>query len=140
MRLGRSQILRAVAPVGACALAMLVAGCGSSTNTNSASYGTAPVKAPPQTPAGTRPAVVVRMQGLRFSPASVHVAAGQTIEWVNRDSVVHNVTSSDGTAIMSGNFGPGKKFEFTAKLAGTFTYYCTIHSTTMKGRIVVGGR
>jgi plastocyanin len=129
--------MRAVATSAACILAAVAAGCGSSSTASTVAYGTAPVVAPPQTPPGTHPAKVVQMKSLRFTAATVRIKLGQTIEWINRDDVIHNVTSEDGTTIQSGNFGPGGKFEYTPKLAGTITFFCTIHPTTMQGRIIV---
>jgi plastocyanin len=121
---------------GACVLAASLAACGSSSSANGPDYGTAPVVPAPQTQPGTHPSKVVRMRALRFTPTTVHVRVGQTVEWTNQDNVVHNVTSSDGLTIQSGNFGPGHKFEFTPKQAGTITYYCTIHPTTMQATVV----
>lgn len=138
MQAGRIKIQRALCAIvvlGACAA--LAAGCGSSTSGNTTGYGTAPAVLPPQTRPGTHPAVVVQMRALRFTPAKVTVAAGQAIEWINHDNVVHNVTSSDGTMIKSGSFGPGKRFEYTPSQPGSYTYYCTIHPTTMQATIVV---
>lgn len=132
--------MRAVATSAACILAAIAVGCGSTSTGSNVTYGTAPVVAPPQTPSGTHPAKVVQMRSLAFSPATVRIKVGQTIEWINRDEVTHNVTSDDGTTIQSGDFGPGGKFEYTPKLAGTITFFCTIHSTTMRGRIIVRPR
>jgi plastocyanin len=137
MRVGRIQIQRAVAIVGACALIASLSACGSSSTANGPNYGTAPVVPAPQTPAGTHASKIVRMSSLAFIPATVHVRVGQTIEWTNQDNVVHNVTSNDGLTIQSGNFGPGHTFEFTPKQTGSISYYCTIHPTTMQATIVV---
>lgn len=138
---GRIQIQRLFALALLCALGAFAGGCGgSSGNTGTVTYGTAPVIPAPQTPPNTRPSKVVRMQGLSLKPATIHVRVGQTIEWVNRDNVPHNVTSADGVQIQSGNFGPGGKYEFTAKQAATISYYCTIHPTTMQGKIVIVAR
>jgi plastocyanin len=137
MRVGRIQIQRAVALVGACALVACLSACGSSSNAGQPNVGTSPVVVAPQTPAGTPAGKIVRMQSLAFAPATVHIRVGQTIEWINQDNVVHNVTSNDGLTIQSGNFGPGHKFEFTPRQVGSITYYCTIHPTTMQATIVV---
>jgi plastocyanin len=136
MRVGRIQIQRAIAIVGACALIACLSACGSSTSAGGPKYSTAPAVPAPQTPPATPPSKIVRMRSLAFMPATVHVRVGQTIEWINDDSVVHNVTSNDGLTIQSGNFGTGHKFEFTPKHAGSITYYCTIHPTTMQATIV----
>jgi plastocyanin len=141
MRVGRIQIQRAAATVGACALVVCLSACGSSSNAGQPNVGAAPVVPAPQTPAGTPASRIVRMQSLAFAPATMHVRLGQTIEWINQDNVVHNVTSNDGLTIQSGNFGPGHKFEFTPKQTSSttysITYYCTIHPTTMQATIVV---
>lgn len=138
MRVGRNEIKRSIAVVCVCGLAVGLAACGSGSATG-ANYGTAPVVPAPQTPPGTHASRVVRLASLAFKPATVHVRVGQTIRWVNADSVVHNVTASDGLTIQSGNFGPRHSYEFTPKQAGTITYYCTIHPTTMQGTIIVAG-
>jgi plastocyanin len=137
MRVGRIQIQRAAATVGACALIAGLSACGSSSNAGQPNVGTAPIVPAPQTPPGTPASKTVRMQSLTFAPATVRVRVGQTIEWINADNVIHNVTSNDGLTIQSGNFGPGHKFEFTPKQAGSITYFCTIHPTTMQATIVV---
>ena len=137
MRVGRIQIQRAVAIIGACAVVGSLSACGSSSNASGPNFGTAPVVVAPQTPPGTHPSKIVAMRSLAFIPATVHVRVGQTIEWTNQDNVIHNVTSNDGLTIQSGNFGPGHKFEFTPKQTGSITYYCTIHPTTMQATIVV---
>jgi plastocyanin len=141
MRVGRIQIQRAVAIVGAGALVACLSACGSSSNANGPDYGTAPAVPAPQTPPGTAPSKIVRMRSLAFMPATLHVRVGQTVEWINDDNVVHNVTSNDGLTIKSGNFGPGHKFEFTPKQQGkntySITYYCTIHPTTMQATLIV---
>jgi plastocyanin len=138
---GRIQIQRAAAAAGLCALGVALGaalgGCGSSSNANTVSYGTAPAVPAPQTPPHTPASRIVVMRSLSFNPATVHVRVGSTIKWVNDDSVVHNVTSSDGVTIQSGNFGPGHSFEFTPRQPGTISFYCTIHPTTMQGTIVV---
>jgi plastocyanin len=137
MRVGRIQIQRAVAIASACAACASLAACGSSATPAGTAVGTAPVVPAPQTPPGTPASRIVRMHNLAFSATTVHVRVGQTIKWVNDDNVVHNVTSSDGLTIQSGNFGPRHSYEYTPKLAGTITYYCTIHPTTMQATIVV---
>ena len=123
--------------MGLCALGAGLGACGSSSSANGVHYGTAPVVPALQTPAGTHASRIVRLRNLAFNPNVVHIRVGQTIKWVNRDTVVHNVTSSDGVTIQSNNFAPGHSFEFTAKQPGILTYYCTIHPTTMQASIVV---
>ncbi len=70
-----------------------------------------------------------------FSPNPVEIAKGDTIRFVNNDSVVHTATSGDSsTATPSGIFdtgflGPNKSAEITISEAGDIPYYCTAHPT-----------
>lgn len=85
--------------------------------------------------AGSSPApVTVHMHGLAFDPATEKVPVGQTVVFVNDDSVAHNVTGSDlGT---SGDIGPGKSWKYTFNKAGDYHYACTYHQG-MTGEIIV---
>jgi plastocyanin len=77
----------------------------------------------------------VGIQAMTFSPASLTVAAGATVTWVNNDTVTHTSTA-DGGAWDSGLITPGGSFSFTFSTAGTFPYHCNIHPG-MTGTIVV---
>jgi plastocyanin len=82
----------------------------------------------------------VIIQGMTFSPGSRTVAVGTTIKWINRDAVVHTVTSGDPNApsgvFDSGNLGSNGEFSYTFNTPGTFRYYCRTHPV-MIGTIVV---
>lgn len=80
-------------------------------------------------------AVVVSMSDNAFAPASVTVARGATVRWVNNGATPHNTTSS-GTGWASSNLNPGQSFERTMATAGTFAYTCTLHPG-MNGTVVV---
>ncbi|MCL4418094.1 MAG: cupredoxin family copper-binding protein [Actinobacteria bacterium] len=77
----------------------------------------------------------VDIKNMSFSPTSVMVKVGTMVTWTNNDSVTHTVTSNtkefDSKALQ-----PGESFSFTFKKAGTFPYYCSIH-TFMNGTIIV---
>lgn len=115
----------------ACALALVAAGCGSSSKKTTAN--------PPPAASSTQPSsggtVTVDMKNIAFSPNSVTVKVGQTVKWVNQDTVAHNVTAQSG-AFKSTNFGPGGSFTFKATKPGTFGYVCTIHPG-MNGTLIV---
>lgn len=77
----------------------------------------------------------VKMEGMVFQPATLTVAPGDTVLWVNKDLVPHAVTTN----------GPGfesKPVEFNQSLrhafknAGDVTYICPFHPT-MTGTIHV---
>jgi plastocyanin len=82
---------------------------------------------------------VVTLRNLSFTPKRATVRVGQTVEWVNRDNAIHNITSTDGSTIASPNFGGGGRFSFRPQKAGTIRYYCTIHASAMEGVLVVKG-
>ncbi|MGH2917469.1 MAG: cupredoxin domain-containing protein [Solirubrobacteraceae bacterium] len=74
---------------------------------------------------GSSEPVVVTMQGNRNAPEEIDVTVGQKIEWNNEDGYAHNVTSTSGEKIESGNFTDS--FSYTPEKAGTIDYVCTIH-------------
>lgn len=68
----------------------------------------------------------VWIQNMAFNPATITVAAGTTIMWMNKDAVTHNVTSSTGL-FSSGSITNGGMFSYKFVTAGSFSYTCTIH-------------
>jgi plastocyanin len=119
------------------ALAVMLAGCSSSSGgTNNG---------------GTSHAVTI--QGIAFAPSKLTVPVDTKVTWTNKDNVKHTVTSgkpgkdaipgvSKGTdPHPSGDFdhpmsASGGTFSFTFKEAGTYTYFCRIHSS-MRASIIV---
>jgi plastocyanin len=77
----------------------------------------------------------VSVKNMAFSPASLSVAPGTTVTWVNNDGVAHTVTADDGT-FDSGSIAPGNSFTHTFSSAGTVNYHCSIHPM-MKGAVTV---
>lgn len=78
---------------------------------------------------------VVTIQGMVFSPQTLHISRGDTISWVNNDIVPHAVKSTD----------PKKPWESTMILQkGSWEqvfkeggpYFCPYHPT-MTGEIIV---
>ncbi len=75
-----------------------------------------------------------------FFPAVVKVERGDTVKWVNKEELLHTVTS--GKSPMH-----DEKFnanflvkEYEVKIdqpAGVIDYYCAIHNATMRGVIIV---
>ncbi len=70
-----------------------------------------------------------------FSPNPVEVKVGETVTWINDDSVIHTATSTDGT-FDSGIMRNGQSFSYTFDTAGEYPYYCTLHPN-MVGTVVV---
>jgi plastocyanin len=118
-----------------CALALVAAGCGSSSKKTTANPPAASSTQPSSPSSSSGGTVTVDMKNIAFSPNSVTVNVGQTVKWVNQDTVAHNVTAQSG-AFKSTNFGPGGSFTFKATKPGTFGYVCTIHPG-MNGTLIV---
>ena len=100
-------------------LCAAVAGCGGANE-----------PAPSPLPTGEN---VVLIQNYAYQPAEITIQKGQTITWVNLDSVRHTAT---GDSFDSGLLGKGESFEQVFDEAGTYDYICTPHPY-MKGKIHV---
>lgn len=94
----------------------------------------------------------VAIETFAFVPEAIEIDVGTSVTFVNRDDILHTVTSgrpkrqgipgvsSDRTARPDGLFdeelGLDESFAATLQEPGVITYYCDIHAG-MKGRIVV---
>ncbi|HYG70936.1 MAG TPA: plastocyanin/azurin family copper-binding protein [Actinomycetota bacterium] len=76
---------------------------------------------------------VKAVDGNDFRPATVNIARGDRVKWVNRDNVTHTTTGDRWNETLS----PGEVFKKRFRRAGTYRYRCTIHSG-MTGTVVVG--
>ena len=68
----------------------------------------------------------VKIDNFSFGPATLTVAPGTTVTWVNRDDIPHTVVSTD-SVFKSKGVDTDEKFSFTFTKAGTFPYFCSIH-------------
>lgn len=67
-----------------------------------------------------------------FSPASLTINAGDTVEWTNADTAAHTVTGGSPANGPSGVFDSslvmgGASFENTFDEAGSYDYFCMVH-------------
>jgi plastocyanin len=115
-------------------LALAVAGCGSGSDSSSSSTGASVPKSLPTSTNGKT--LTVDMKNITFSPKDVTLKVGQTIKWVNLDTVQHNVVADTGADFKSDTFGQNGTFEWTAVKPGKVTYECTLHPG-MVGTITV---
>jgi plastocyanin len=118
--------------------ALAAAGCGSSNDNTSSTPSTpaAPASSGTSSTAsssGGGKTVTIDMKNIQFNPTSATVKVGQTVKWVNQDSVPHNV---QGGPLHSSTFGQGGSYTFTPKKAETISYVCTIHPN-MKATLTV---
>jgi plastocyanin len=76
----------------------------------------------------------VQLREFRFHPATLNINHGDTVKWVWRDQVEHNVTfhGFHSRTQVQGSYS----VRFTHR--GTFDYRCTIHASEgMRGKVVV---
>jgi plastocyanin len=110
--------------------------------------------AEPDASASTQKAVDsdVTLVSLNFMPETLTVSAGDTVTWVNGESITHTITSgtfSDvdestglrGSEAADGLFDErlgeeGGTFSYTFDTAGTYQYFCDIHDG-MNATVVV---
>jgi plastocyanin len=118
--------------------AVAVAGCGSSSSSSdSVSTSTPPAASTPaDTPAGSGSTITIEMKNIQFVPKDITAKVGQTIRWVDLDSVEHNVVADSGADFKSDVFGQDGTFSWTATKPGKVTYECTLHPG-MVGTITV---
>jgi plastocyanin len=75
---------------------------------------------------GARAIANIVMDGTRFQPDEVTVAAGEVVSWINKDPFPHNVASTAGR-FHSGDMAPDASWQFRPGRKGTFRYVCTLH-------------
>ena len=76
----------------------------------------------------------VRAADFEFAPTTVHVRAGESVEWANTGRTEHTVK---GRGFFSRAIAPGGRFAHRFAGAGTYEYLCTLHPGWMRGKVVV---
>jgi len=76
----------------------------------------------------------ITISGFEFVPAEIEVQVGDTITWVNRDVVPHNVIDIDNQKAVTPDLAQGEKFSYVVSHA--MSYKCGFHPS-MKGGIVI---
>jgi plastocyanin len=107
---------------------------------------------PAHGPASGNAAATVDMGFTSFQPETLHISAGQTVEWRNTSIVTHSVTDdarvasrpgdvslpAGATPFSSGDIPAGEVFAASFPVPGTYKYFCTHHEGEgMVGTIVV---
>jgi plastocyanin len=118
--------------------ALLLAGCG--------------LSGPAHGPASPTAGATVTMGFVSFDPETIHIKAGQSVEFRNTAVITHSVTDDPKLAkdpkdaaepagappFFSGDIAPGTIFTQTFTQPGTYAYFCTHHEGEgMVGTIVV---
>ena len=116
-------------------IAIVASGC-SSTTTKNTSPNPAPVNTTTPTPAPVNQnpqTYTINIQNNTFNPSSLQISVGDTVKWVNMDSVQHE---PKGRVFDSEPLGQNGTFEYTFNSAGNYVYQCAIHPS-MIGTIKV---
>lgn len=87
----------------------------------------------------------VSIRDFVYQPATITVVAGQTITWHQEDIEQHTVSactasacpSVSSLAFDSGLLTQGQSFSFTFTEAGTYPYYCKVHTYAIMHATVV---
>ena len=69
--------------------------------------------------------VQITMENLEIAPAVVSAKVGDTVEWINKDFLVHTATAPNGDFDV--NLPSKKTGSVVLKKAGTIDYYCRYH-------------
>lgn len=77
----------------------------------------------------------VNISQFAFTPASIEVATGNKVTWVNEDKAVHSVVS-DNPGFSSDPLKQGERFSTTFNTPGTYKYHCGFHAY-MTGAVIV---
>ncbi|MHB1314506.1 MAG: cupredoxin domain-containing protein [Christensenellales bacterium] len=75
----------------------------------------------------------VLIQNYQFQPAEIIIKKGETVTWINQDTVQHTATCS---TFDSGLLRKGESYKHKFDETGTFDYICTPHPY-MKGIVRV---
>ncbi|MBM3897870.1 MAG: hypothetical protein FJ358_05025 [Thaumarchaeota archaeon] len=71
-----------------------------------------------------------------YSPNKIEIRVGDTVEWINKDTITHTVTFYKGMTVDSGPYEQGKTWSYKFTKAGEFEYFCTLHPY-MAGKVEV---
>jgi plastocyanin len=78
----------------------------------------------------------VTIDATSFQPASLTIAPGDSVTWINKDVIPHTATSSKPGVFDTGTLAPGKASKHTFKSKADLAYICQFHPT-MKGTLKV---
>ena len=70
-------------------------------------------------------AIQITIENMMFAPAEASAKVGDTIEWINKDVLVHTATARNGDFDIT--TPPKKTVTSVLKKAGTVEYYCRYH-------------
>jgi plastocyanin len=78
----------------------------------------------------------IGIDNFQFSPATLTVARGTTVTWINNDDVPHLIVNVEHRFKQSPVLDTGQHYSAALGKAGTYKYFCSLHPM-MQGTIVV---
>lgn len=121
-------------------LALVLWGCGRTEKQDAGNddpYGAYAIPGPVSPDSGDEPKVhVVNIVQMKFVPEVLNVHKGDTVVFVNKDLVDHDVTELDRSLWTSSKMPGGTSWKMAA--TSSQTYYCSLH-VVMRGKIIVDG-
>ena len=78
----------------------------------------------------------VEITGFAFSPQELTIKTGETVTWINKDSVKHTITSDSGSELSSEMLSNSQTYSHIFNTKGAFNYHCSLHSS-MTAKIIV---
>jgi plastocyanin len=93
------------------------------------------IEGPSDTTVPTAGGHAIVIKNFAFHPPTLTVAKGTTLKVTNADGTTHTFSARNGS-FTTGDLGGGKSAGVALNQAGTFQYYCMIH-TYMHGILVV---
>ena len=108
-------------------VALIASGCGSS---NVQTGPTGPCTPTPTNPECVNPPnlLTVTIKNGVYSPNPVSVKVGQSVNWLNSDSIAH--TATDPGVFDTGSIAPTSAADVPVPFStpGTYNYHCTLHA------------
>lgn len=80
-------------------------------------------------------APTISIDNFAFSQATLTVASGTRVTWINHDDMLHTVVD-EAKSFKSGPLDSGDSFSYVFDKPGTYKYFCSLHPH-MTGTIVV---
>jgi len=74
------------------------------------------------------------ISGFEFVPNQLKVSQGDTVTWVNKDIVPHNIAIDTKQKSLSPEIASGEKFVY--KVSKSLSYICGLHPS-MRGKLIL---
>jgi plastocyanin len=82
--------------------------------------------------------VEITIDNFTFTPATITIAPGTTVNWVNRDDIPHMVVAKS-LAFKSQALDTDDSFSHQFHEVGVIDYFCSLHPH-MTGKVIVDGK